>query len=70
MTKYLVRVTRSTDGEYADIEVKANNVEQAKEKAIFDARINEDMFFGERAEPRFYVDEMDEVEEVPPEGFA
>jgi hypothetical protein len=65
-----VRVTRSTDDEYANLEVRAETKEQAIELAIADAAKNEAMYFGDAPAPRFFVDMMDEPELVPPGGFA
>lgn len=65
-----VRVTRSTDDEHADIEVSAASSEEAIERAIREAAANEAMYFGDAPAPRFYVDQMDEPEIVPPGGFC
>lgn len=65
---YTVRVTRSTDLEWADIEVKAIDVEEAKTLAIREAVIFENLHFNETPEPSFYIDPMDEPEEPEEEA--
>lgn len=67
---WLVRVTRSTDDDHADIEVKATSSEEAVELAVKEAAANEALYFGDAPTPRFFVDDMDEPEIVPPGGFC
>lgn len=60
--KYQVTVTRS-DGESASIDVEAWDWEQAKLKALDEATLQEDQYFGP-VELSFSIDPMDDDEEA------
>ena len=67
MPRFLVRVTRSTDEEYADVDVEAIGADQAIRLAIGEVQGNPAYFFGEEAAPTYYVDPMDEPKELDDE---
>ncbi len=62
--KYLVRVTRSSDEEWADVPVEADDWEKAKKKAIAEVILDPNKWFGDPPMPRYYVAYMDDDEEA------
>lgn len=64
MTKYMVRVTRDCDAEWADVVVTAPDPETAKYLAVEEVVSKSYHYFDSPPPPRYYVDAMDEPEDV------
>jgi hypothetical protein len=60
---YIVRVTRSFEDEYADIDVRATSWKAAKKKAIAEVEKDPDSYFGDDPDATIHVDAADDDEE-------
>lgn len=56
MPKFNVRILRSYEEEFVDIDVEASSAEAAKNKALKEARSNACLYFGATPEPEYSVD--------------
>lgn len=63
--QFMIRVIRSTDGEYADVVVDADDPRAAETKALEIVRRNPVQWFGDPVEPHYYA-ELGQTEELEP----
>jgi len=69
MKHFMVRVLRSTDDDYADVVVKADEIGIAEKIAVDLVTADPSQFFGE-PETHYYVDPSQDTEEVSPNEYA
>lgn len=67
--KFMVRILRNADKDYADVVVEAEDKSSAKELALIIVKANPDIWFDDPDKPQYFVDDESEVEDVTDDGF-